>query len=87
MSLEQIDPLRVELLLPHLARAARKIGGSPQGNLKCSQCGAMNASKNRQRTAYANDEANLAVLCPACQDDADQHWDDMWEEYYSMIRG
>ena len=80
------DPARIELMLPHMARAIRKVQGSPQGTLKCSGCGATNASNNRQRTMFP-DSDNMAVLCPTCQDEADKHWDDLWEEYYSMIYG
>lgn len=64
---------------PHAARAYRRLNGSPNGTLKCEQCGAMNASKNRQRTAYHNSD-NMATLCPKCQDAADEYWDALWEE-------
>jgi hypothetical protein len=53
------------------------------GNLICDRCGIRNARKNRQRTSYHDDESNWANLCPSCQEEADEHWEEMWEEYYS----
>lgn len=44
----------------------------------------MNASKNRQKTAYVNSD-NTAILCPQCQEVADEYWDDMWDQYYSSM--
>jgi hypothetical protein len=42
----------------------------------------MEATNNRQRTAYP-DSDNMCVLCPVCQEDADKHWDEVWADYYS----
>lgn len=37
---------------------------------------------SRQNTRYANDRANWACLCSECQNAEDEHWSDMWDEYY-----
>lgn len=66
-----------ESAAPHLARAAREHNGCPEGDLECSRCGAKNASRNRQRTAYVKGD-NMATLCPSCQEEADEYWDEMW---------
>jgi len=66
---------------PHFSAFVRKTKGCPEGTLKCEDCGAMNASKNRQRTAYV-DSDNTRVLCPRCQEEADRYWNEMWEEHY-----
>jgi len=66
-------------LAPHFARAKRKIEDYQEGNLVCEYCGNNKASKNRQRTAYPNSD-NMATLCPECQKEADEYWDEMWNE-------
>lgn len=48
----------------------------------CKNCGSWNSKRNRQRTAYAQEESNWLRLCPKCQKDADDYWDEMWREYY-----
>ena len=72
----------LETQAPHIARHIRAVHGSPEGDLECQRCGAKNASNNRQRTAYVNSD-NMCTLCPTCQDEADEYWDDMWSDYYS----
>jgi hypothetical protein len=72
-----IEKMMIDAILPHVARHERKVNGYPEGNLKCEGCGSMTASRNRQRTAYV-DSDNMATLCPECQREADQYWDDMW---------
>ena len=67
----------VNSMNPHLAREERRKNGCPEGDLVCDHCGAKNASKNRQRTAYSNTD-NMATLCPRCQWEEDEYWDDMW---------
>lgn len=38
------------------------------------------------RTAYADDKQNVApVLCAECMEAYNQHWDEMWEEYYGGL--
>ena len=69
--------------LPHITREIRKQYGSPEGNLICERCKSNNASKNRQRTAYVDDSKNFATLCPTCQVEEDEYWDERWAEYYS----
>jgi len=38
--------------------------------------------RRRQNTAYPNDEMNFAILCAECQAENDEHWAEMWAEYY-----
>lgn len=77
-----IDKLYLDALAPHIAREDRRVNGYQEGSLICSNCGANNASENRQRTAYVNSD-NMDVLCPNCQKEADEYWDDMWSDFYS----
>jgi hypothetical protein len=30
-------------------------------------------------------KANYATLCPACQEQADEYWKEMWAEYRSSV--
>ena len=78
---ESVDDLKISLLAPHFARYSRKAFGCPEGNLVCQVCGATNASRNRQRSSY-HDSDNMATLCPACQKEADEYYDELWSEYY-----
>ena len=82
---EDLEAMMIAAATPHVARAMRKVNGYPTGELTCSYCGGPGASKNRQRTAYCDDERNWATLCPRCQEEADTHWDEMWDEYYSGV--
>ena len=56
-------------------------------NLKCEHCGSKNAEKRRQRTAYADDEKNWRTLCPKCQEENDEYWNEMWDDYYGVVGG
>lgn len=85
MTDEELKELRLKMSLPHIAAARRKIEGAPEGNLKCWRCGEMNASRNRQQTAYVDDESNFAVFCPTCQDETDKYWQEMWTDYYNSV--
>lgn len=53
--------------------------------LVCVYCGSLNASNNRQKTEYHNECDNMKVLCPDCQREEDEYWDDMWVDYYSSV--
>jgi len=53
--------------------------------MKCQQCGKKGAKRRRQNTAYADDERNFATLCEKCQEEATEHWNNMWNDSYSMI--
>lgn len=52
--------------------------------LKCKICG-NKATKNRQLSAYADDELNWEILCKKCQKVADENWEYRWKEYYSEV--
>ncbi len=43
--------------------------------------------KRRQGSAYPNDESNFAIICDDCQKESDEYWKEMWNEYYSAVRG
>lgn len=49
----------------------------------CDKCGQYGAAKNRQNTAYEDDEKNYATLCDICQTEEDEHWKYMWADYWS----
>jgi len=49
----------------------------------CQACNKPGAKKRRQNTAYVDDEANFSILCDDCQQQADEYWKDMWDEYYA----
>ena len=51
--------------------------------MKCQNCHKWGARKRRQNTAYVDDEKNYAVLCDNCQQEANEYWNDQWNEYYS----
>jgi hypothetical protein len=36
----------------------------------------------RQNTSYADEDSNWNFLCKDCQKQADEHWSDMWADYY-----
>jgi len=55
--------------------------------VKCQGCDKEGAERRRQLTAYVDDESNYSTLCDECQDETDEYWKDMWNEYYSMVRG
>ena len=52
---------------------------------KCQCCGKEGVKRRRQGSAYPDDELNFAVLCDECQTEANEHWVDMWDEYYTMV--
>ena len=52
---------------------------------ECNNCGAPNGERRRQRTCYVDEESNYATLCPACHEVNDEHWDEMWRDYYSGL--
>ena len=66
-----------------VAAEVRKIHGAVEGNLTCTRCGCNKATENRQRTSYADDESNWAILCPSCQEECDEHWEELWQDYYA----
>ena len=61
--------------------------GARVGNLKCEgwegPCDRNDAERQRQNTAYCDDERNWVTLCPDCMKSNDAHWADMWADYYS----
>ena len=39
--------------------------------------------RRRQRTQYVDDKENFKALCPECQKNEDEYWDEMWKDYYA----
>lgn len=39
-----------------------------------------------QNTAYVRADRNYVTCCEACQKENDEHWTEMWNEYYRSIR-
>lgn len=48
----------------------------------CSMCYRYGKVR-RQRTSYHDDKLNFERYCPKHQKQADEYWDDMWNEYYN----
>ena len=46
-------------------------------------CSSTEASKVRLNTQYSDDASNWAVLCPVCEAEAREYWNEMWSDYYS----
>ena len=46
-------------------------------------CESKNATRYRQNTQYVDEESNWVTLCPDCATANDEHWSDMWSEYYA----
>ncbi len=38
--------------------------------------------RRRQNTAYVDDELNYAKCCRECFERTQEHWADMWSDYY-----
>lgn len=74
-------------MIAHAIASIRTLVGAPEGTLPCEgwegPCSNVNAARQRQNTAYADDSANWVVLCPECMRLNDAHWQDMWDDYYA----
>ena len=57
--------------------------------MKCkgfnSLCGKYKAIKFRARTFYSNEGDNWRILCPKCQEECKEYWNDMWKDYYNSV--
>jgi hypothetical protein len=57
--------------------------------MKCegfsAPCGKYKSTRFRMRTFYVNEEDNYRILCPKCQEEAREYWNEMWQEYYSNV--
>ena len=49
----------------------------------CQCCQRGGAIRRRQGTAYVEDELNWVTLCDECHELNEEHWADMWQEYYA----
>lgn len=68
-------------LLHHEDDCTRETGIQCHGHF--GPCESKNATRQRQNTAYNDDERNWVTLCPECAKANDEHWAEMWREYYS----
>lgn len=61
-------------------------GSKPTG-LQChgweGPCKSKNATRQRQNTKYVDDTQNWVTLCPDCMRANEEHWADMWADFYS----
>jgi hypothetical protein len=46
-------------------------------------CERTDAVRQRQNTAYVDDEYNWVTLCPECMKENREYWDERWADYYS----
>lgn len=55
--------------------------------LECAGCGKTGPDvlRRRQNTSYHDDESNWCVLCPDCQEEANEYWAERWAEYHSGL--
>lgn len=53
----------------------------------CPQCGKwfQKVRTTRQNTAYVEDELNFFTGCRECEEQNDEYWAGMWEDYYGSI--
>lgn len=51
----------------------------------CERCKENGATRRRQNTQYCDDKLNFATLCPPCQEQEDEYWEERWAEYYSGL--
>ena len=56
-------------------------------DLKCEgwggPCGRNDAWKGHMNTRYEDEESNYVILCPDCWKECNEHWKEMWTDYYS----
>jgi hypothetical protein len=57
--------------------------------MKCEgflhSCDRDDAVRYHMHTAYVDEEQNYASLCPDCQQDSEEYWQDMWDDLNSDI--
>lgn len=54
----------------------------------CPGCGRWfrtGVKRRRQSTAYVDEESNYVTCCPECFDEVEEHWGDMWGDFYSGL--
>ena len=49
---------------------------------KCQWCKADGAVRYRQDTKYVEEHRNWVTLCPECKKENDEHWKEMWSDFY-----
>lgn len=46
-------------------------------------CDSQEAWRAHMNTQYINEEQNYNTLCPECWKACDEHWKEMWRDYYN----
>lgn len=41
--------------------------------------------RQRQNTSYCDDERNWVIACDPCMETIQEHWNEMWAEYYAGV--
>lgn len=51
----------------------------------CEHCGSEDSTVKfrRQNTAFVDEKLNWVVLCDECHKENEEHWAEMWDDYYS----
>ena len=44
------------------------------------KCDSQDAVRYRMRTAYVDEERNYMILCPFCQKESDDYWQEQWDD-------
>ena len=62
----------------------------PQLQCDCCEVVSPEVKRTRQNTLYdfegeagSADDPNYATLCPPCQNEADEYWKSMWDDYWA----
>lgn len=51
----------------------------------CDRCERPGAERYHQNTRYVEEERNWVTLCSECRKENDEHWNQMWSDYYSDV--
>lgn len=49
----------------------------------CGPCDRNDAWRDHMNTQYSDKESNYATLCPDCWKECNEHWNEMWADYYN----
>lgn len=76
-----------EIGLCTMAKLGVKIIRDKEAWGTCPCCGCFGLiGKRRLNTRYVEEESNWLLSCLTCHEEAISYYNDLWEEYYSMVR-